>query len=242
MDLLTGPFGPLIAFLAGLVSVVSPCVLPMVPAYIGHLTGAVGPDASGSLWRNGAFRHAASFVAGFSLVFIALGASLGLMGFILQDYQPLMQRGAGALIILLGLQMAHILRIPGLYRTYQLQVAGGNGSGYLRSFLVGSAFSIGWTPCVGPLLASILALAAASGTVWQGSYLLAFYSLGLSIPFLSSRLSFGAVVPYYRALGRYLPVIEVAGGLILIVVGIFIYLDRLTFFNRFFDFGVTPNL
>ncbi len=241
----TNPLGPLIALFAGLISFLSPCMLPLVPIYITHLAGASDPAAVGAEHRNDAFRHALSFVVGFSVVFIFMGASVGLLGFLIQDQLPLLTRIAGVLLIAMGLHLVGILRIPFLYRTYALEgiasgaVGGGNGArraAYARSLLVGSAFSIGWTPCIGPILGAILALAANSATVWQGAMLLFFYSVGLGIPFLATGLALGTVTGYLKKIHRFLPAVEVIGGVLVILVGSLIFLNRLTIFNQYFDF------
>ena len=229
--------GPAIALLAGVASFLSPCVLPLVPVYITHLAGATDPSAVGAGRRNDAFFHALSFVLGFSVVFVVLGASVGFAGYVLRDQLPTLTRIAGVLLIILGLHLVGILRIPFLYRTYALEGAGaGQRTGYAKSFLVGSTFSVGWTPCIGPILGSILTLAAASSTVWKGTLLLIFYSVGLGIPFLLTGLLFGTATARLKRISRFMPVFEVAGGALVIIVGSLIFLDRLTIFNQYFDF------
>jgi len=233
----TSAVGPFVAVLAGLVSFLSPCMLPLVPVYITHLAGSADPTAVGPGRRNDAFFHALSFVLGFSLVFIILGASVGLAGYFLRDQLPTLTRIAGVLLIAMGLHLIGILRIPFLYRTYQLEgVGNGRRAGYARSFLIGSTFSVGWTPCIGPILGSILTLAAASSTVWQGALLLVFYCIGLGIPFLATGLVLGTATAYLKKVNRFLPAFEVAGGALVIFVGALIFLNRLTIFNQYFDF------
>jgi len=233
----TSALGPFIAVMAGIVSFLSPCVLPLVPVYITHLAGSTDAAAVGAQRRNDAFLHALSFVLGFSLVFVALGASVGFVGFVLRDQLPTLTRIAGVLLIVLGLHLIGILRIPFLYRTYALEGVGtGQRVGYAKSFVVGSTFSIGWTPCIGPILGSILTLAAASSTVWQGTLLLVFYSIGLGIPFLLTGLLFGTVVAQLKRVSSFMPVFEVVGGTLVIIVGALIFMDRLTIFNQYFDF------
>ncbi len=229
--------GPLIALVAGLLSFLSPCVLPLVPVYITHLAGSADLASGGTQRRNDAFLHALSFVLGFSLVFIALGASVGLVGYLLRDQLPTLARVAGVLLIALGLHLVGILRMPFLYRTYGPEAVGSSqGAGYAKSFILGSTLSVGWTPCIGPILGSILTLAAASSTVWQGAVLLVFYSVGLGIPFLLTGLAFGAVIAQFKRISRFVPVFEVVGGVLVIVIGSLVFLDRLTVFNQYFDF------
>ncbi len=235
-----GPFGFAVAFLAGVLSFVSPCVLPLVPAYLTHLTGVSAQVSGGgvaalSAPRSTAFSHAAAFVGGFSIVFILLGASVGLIGYALRDQLPTLTRIAGVLVILFGLQVAGVVRVPVLSRTLDVRV--GNGRhGYAQSFAVGAAFSVAWTPCVGPVLGSILTLAYASATVAQGAYLLVFYALGLGIPFLLTGLAVGSAHRLLRRLNPYLPYIEIFSGGLLVFIGILILSNQMTLFNRYFDF------
>ncbi len=243
----TGPLGPLFAFWAGLLSILSPCVLPLVPVYITHLTGQTaqtvaaggggGGAATGTLAfrNNAAFPHAVAFVSGFSIVFIALGASVGVIGYALQDQQGAMERVAGAMVIAMGMHIAGVIKLPFLERTYQVDVGSGS-PGLSRSFAIGSAFGVGWTPCIGPILGSILGLAATSATVWQGVLLLVFYSIGLSIPFLAAGAALGTATQAIRAISRYMPAITIASGTMLIVMGIIIFTGEFTVFNQYFDF------
>lgn len=211
-------------------------MLPLVPVYVAHLAGSTNPEVTGAARRNDAFFHSLSFVLGFSIIFIILGASVGLVGFVIQDQLPTLTRIAGVMLIVMGLHLMGILRIPFLYRTYQVETAGARSVSYGRSFVVGSTFSIGWTPCIGPILGSILTLAAASGTVWQGTMLLVFYSIGLGIPFVVTGLMLGTVTAYLKKANRFLPAFEIGGGALVIVVGSLIFLNRLTVFNQYFDF------
>jgi cytochrome c-type biogenesis protein len=266
VDSLTGPWGFVFAFAAGLLSFLSPCVLPLVPAYLAHLTGtAAGFDASSE--RRSTVTHAATFVLGFTLVFTFIGASVGLIAALLsedssyavRDQLPLLGRIAGVFLIVLGLNLIGIIRIPWLYRTYTLDAAttrapvavgtggaatmtmgGGRASfgglGYAKSLGVGAAFAVGWTPCIGPVLGTILTLSATSADVAQGAYLLLVYSLGLGVPFIIAGL---AVVPVTGFLRRYrwlMPLIEITMGVLIIVVGVLMFTDDLTIFNRYFDF------
>jgi cytochrome c-type biogenesis protein len=261
VEYLTGPFGIGFAFAAGVISFLSPCVLPLVPAYIAHLTGlnASSVEAAG---RRETVSHAFAFVMGFGLVFTALGASLGLVGSVLWS-EPLLMRAAGIFLIVLGLNLMGVIRIPWLYRTYQLgaaapsaaaggpvfAVAGGpasgggaliavrsTGLGYARSLGFGGAFAVAWTPCIGPVLGSIMTLAAASGTVAQGTYLLLAYSAGLAVPFLIAGFALGSVTAALKRINRFLPAVEVAAGAIVVAVGILVFLNEFSSLNRFFNF------
>lgn len=238
-----GTFGFAVAFLAGLLSFLSPCVLPIVPAFLTHLAGVSsatflaqpGGTAVMRSERNIAFTHAAMFVLGFSVVFIILGASVGLIGYYLRDQLPTLTRVAGVFVILFGLQVAGILRVPFMERTVNFNVGSGK-TGYAQSFLVGSAFSIGWTPCVGPVLGSILTLAYSSATVAQGAYLLLFYAAGLGVPFLLTGFAIGSARNFLRRINPALPYIEMFSGGLLVFIGILLVSNQLTIFNEYFDF------
>lgn len=248
-----------LAFAAGLLSCLSPCVLPLIPAYLGYLTGAslegnrAQPLASTTTSVGGAalalplaagstpspFLHALSFVGGFSLVFVAFfGVSAGLLGYLLQDHQDIILKVSGTLLIVMGLHLARVITIPFLEQERRLDAGSGGSVGYARSFVVGSTFSAGWSPCIGPTLGAILALSVASGTFLQAIILLVVYSAGLSVPFLAMGLAYNGVKPLYNRIKRYVGVVNYLSGAMLIVVGILIFTDSLINFNSLFNFGV----
>jgi cytochrome c-type biogenesis protein len=232
----TGIFGPAVAFIAGMVSFLSPCVLPLVPVYLLQMAGTAGGQFGG---RRVTFQHALSFVAGFSVVFVLLGASFGFFSFFFQDNIRTLTRIAGVILIVLGLHLSGVIRIPWLARTYQADLPGSRRRGYIGSALIGASFSIGWTPCVGPVLGGILSLAASSGTAAQGALLLAFYSLGLGVPFLITGLLAAEATALFKRFNRFLPVLETATGGLLVLAGILIFTDRFTIFNQTFqDLGI----
>jgi cytochrome c-type biogenesis protein len=236
-EALTGPLGPLVAIFAGLLSFVSPCVLPLVPIYIAHLAGN-SFSANGEVVQVRSFTlyHALAFVLGFSVVFILLGASVGLVGYLFRDQIGVLTRVAGVVLVVFGLQFAGILKIPWLERSYVFNVDNRGVRSFSHSAIVGAAFSVGWTPCIGPILGSILTLAATSATVGQGAYLLVFYSLGLGVPFLIVGAALGSATIALKRLYRFMPAITRAGGLMIVAMGVVIFLDRFTMFNRYFDF------
>lgn len=203
------------AFAAGVFSFLSPCVLPLVPVYLANLGGVSSLAGAARRWV--IFLHALTFVAGFSLLFILIGASIGLLGVFLPA--NVLRTVGGAILIVFGLFLLAATRIPWLNYEVRLGRAFGGSVGYLRSLLLGAAFALGWTPCVGPILGGILTLAAASQTAWQGVYLLAAYSLGLGIPFIAVGLALGAALPVLRWLRRWSTVISVVSGLLLIAIG-----------------------
>lgn len=270
MDFLEiGGISIIVAFVAGLLSVASPCVLPLIPAYLGYLTGAAleGPNSpSGGLGAQplssgsgsgtvvavqtaaevdtapSPFLHSLSFVAGFSLVFVLFGVSLGVVGFFLRDQQDIILKVAGGLLIVLGLHLAKVITIPFLEQERRMDVDAGDRVGYARSFLVGSAFSAGWSPCIGPTLGAILALAVSSGTVVQAAMLLLAYSAGLSVPFLAMGAAYSSVKPFYNRIKRYMGVINYVSGALLIIVGILIFTNSLINLNSVFNFGFLGDL
>ena len=219
----------LAAFGAGLVSFVTPCVLPMVPVYFASLAG---PDVleGASASRRRLFLHSLSFVLGFSLVFTMMGALVGLAGVVINPNSPVVQNISGSLLIVFGLFMLASLKIPWLNFEKRLSPSLGSSPGYLRSFLTGGVFTLAWTPCVGPILGSILTLALSSDTAWQGGYLLLTFSLGLGLPFLIVGAAFGAIRPVLRAINRYSTAIYIIGGLALVTVGIVILTGNLDLF------------
>lgn len=225
----------LIAFSAGVVSFLSPCILPLVPVYLANLAGSsVVLDDASPRYR-GTFYHAAFFVIGFSVVFIALGAAMGLLGATLSSHMWLIRKVAGGIMVVMGLHLTGLLKIPLLYREKHVSLGAGRPS-YWRSFLVGLAFSLGWTPCVGPVLGTILALAWSSETVWSGVYYLTAYCLGLGVPFLVTGLAVLPVSRSLKRLNRYLNVVSIISGLFLIALGALIISDMFTKLFPYFDF------
>ena len=250
-----------LAFAAGLLSVASPCVLPLVPAYLGYLTGAsleapagadrpvvvqqpvAGSGAAVALAQPASpslpspFLHAVSFVSGFTVVFVLFGVSVGVIGYVLRDQQDLILKVAGSVLILMGLHLAKVITIPFLDQERRIDAGAGAKVGYARSFFVGSAFSAGWSPCIGPTLGAILTLAVSSGTVLEASVLLLVYAAGLAVPFLAMGLAYNGIKPVYERMKRYVGVVNYVSGALLIVVGILVFTDSLINFNSFFDFG-----
>ncbi len=205
------------AFVAGLLSFFSPCVLPLVPAYLGYLTGmAVSSLGAGSRGRS--LAHAALFVLGFSLIFVALGAAAGLLGRAVEPILPYLMRIGGLVLIILGLHLAGLITIPFLMMDKRLDVQRQGGTLW-SSFLIGVIFAAGWTPCVGPVLAAILILAADSQTAARGAALLSVYAAGLGLPFLLAAVGLDVVLPLMRRVNRYMRVLMVASGALLIVMG-----------------------
>lgn len=209
---------PVLAVVAGLVSFTSPCCLPLVPGYLSYVSALPVSDLGQREARAVAMRASLLFVAGFTVVFTALGVALGLLGATVTRNLPGIIRVAGVGIIVLGLAMAGVLRVPWLYRERRVDLAR-LPRGPRGAFPLGMAFAAGWTPCIGPVLATILATAAAAGTAAWGGVLLAFYSLGLGVPFVLLAVGMTRARGSMAWLRRHGRAIEVTGGLLLVGVG-----------------------
>ena len=236
MTSLTGPFAFAVAFGAGVLSFLSPCVLPLVPGYLGYLSGAA-IDTDGKLVgsRRQVVAHALFFILGFTLVFVALGASVGLIGYLLVRNMSLIQKVGGIILVVLGLHTLHLINIPFLNRTVQMDASKvGNRRGLLGSTLIGGIFAAGWTPCVGVVLSGILALAAAAATVGKGALLLGFYSLGLGIPFFVSALALDRARPLLRRLNRKAGLVEKLSGGFLVVMGLIVFTNLMGIMSAYF--------
>ena len=219
----------LIALGGGLASFLSPCILPMVPVYFAALAGPdfLDPDKVQSIKRSTFFLHSVSFVLGFSVVFTALGAIAGLTGNFISPNSAIVRWGTGSMLVLLGLYMLAAARFPQINFEKRLHVSVGRG-GYVRSFVTGAIFTFAWTPCVSPILGSIITLSFASETVWEGSGLLLVYSLGLGIPFLAIGLAMGSALPLLRKITRFTMWFYIIGGIALIAIGALILSGNLS--------------
>ena len=242
---MTTHVGAGIAFLAGLVSFVSPCVLPLVPAYLSFLTGSTLEELQSDLGaekRARVIAHSVAFIIGFTAVFVALGASASALGNALNANRRLIEQIAGAIIILLGLQMIGVFRLKFLAMDKRLHLAGMNRS-LASSGIVGVAFAAGWSPCIGPILAAILAIASQAGGAAQGAWLLFVYSMGLALPFFAMAVAFGAMVPLLNKIKRYLRPIEVFAGVFMVAVGIVLFNNWfLPLAGRLYQYVPTPKI
>ena len=223
----------LVAFGAGVLSFVSPCVLPLVPAYVGHLAGRTLDKEGGP--RITTLAHALAFVLGFTVVFVSLGALVGLIGYVFQDaVKSLAFRViAGAVLVLMGLHTIGLLRINALYRDTRVQVRPSPSLGLLASFFVGIAFASGWTPCIGPILGTILSLGLQQGTVPQATALLTAYSLGLGVPFLVTGYALEAATRIIRRLNRRAHMVEVVSGGLMVAMGLMVAFNVMTWIAAF---------
>ncbi|OGR83530.1 MAG: hypothetical protein A2636_02505 [Elusimicrobia bacterium RIFCSPHIGHO2_01_FULL_64_10] len=219
------------AFAAGIFSFLSPCVLPLVPGYVSFMSGMSLEELSKGLDRKAVYRRAGGgsifFVLGFSAVFTALGGSASAIGRVLASHMAILSKIAGAVIMAFGLHLTGLLPIKWLYYEKRLD-AGRIPPGWGGSFLMGMAFAFGWTPCIGPILAGILALAAGQETVAQGMFLLLIYSLGLGIPFILTGFGTAAFMEFFQRYKRYIRWGEILAGCLLILVGGLIFSNRLT--------------
>lgn len=219
------------AFVAGLLSFLSPCVLPLIPSYITYITGLSFSDLQAEhpshIVRQKSILHSIAFILGFTLVFVLLGASATLMGSFFLSNATLIRKTGGILIILFGIHVTGLIPFK-LFMSEKRLTIKHKPAGYFGSFLVGLVFAAGWTPCIGPILAAILTLAATESDVYHGIVLLLFYSLGLGIPFLLSSLAMHQFLQIFNRFKKYIRVFEVITGLFLVIAGIMLYFNWLT--------------
>ena len=234
-----GNVGIGLAFIAGLASFLSPCVFSLVPAYLGYLGGRSAASAQSdqsNRWMT--FSHGLAFVAGFSLVFILLGVATSALGSLLYDMSTWLARIGGVVVIVFGIHMTGLYRIPFLEYDLRPQTVPDRKWGYLSSGLMGVFFSAGWAPCVGPVLGAILTLSLSGGSVSQGIQLLAAYSAGMAIPFLIAATQISLVTNIIRRHGKLMHYVEIAMGVVLILVGILLFsgqFERLARLGFFFE-------
>jgi cytochrome c-type biogenesis protein len=231
---------PVAAFVAGTVSFLSPCVLPLVPGYVSLISGAsideIQEHSTDRKLLAGVMVKSLSFVLGFSVVFIALGAAATKIGQATRSYHSVLSVVAGAIIILFGLHLTGLLQIKALYADKRMHSVGGKSKSIWGAFVVGFAFAFGWTPCIGPILSAILALAASQGTVSKGIILLSIYSLGLAVPFLLTSLGIERFLAFYSRFRQHLHKVEVGSGVLLICLGLLIGFNKFTVLNQYLGF------
>lgn len=233
-----------LAFLAGLASFLSPCVFSLVPAYVGYLGGrAAGGETAQSDNRWVTFSHGLAFVLGFSVIFVSLGVVASFAGSLLYGARVLLARVGGVIVIIFGLHMTGVFRIPFLEYDTRVRKLPDRRLGYLSSALMGVFFSAGWSPCVGPVLGAILTLAVNGGSISLGTKLLSAYSAGLAIPFLLAALGIGSVSVALRRYGKVMRYVEIGMGIVLIIVGVMLFagiFELIALRGQFFwiDFGL----
>lgn len=215
-----------LAFVAGVLSFLSPCVLPLVPSYLAYVGG------SSQARRRVLMSNSLLFIVGFALVFVALGASASLLGSLLRGNKDVLTMVGGVIVIFFGLVMLGVIKLPWLYRDSRPQFRGDTQTPW-GALLLGMAFAAGWTPCIGPILGGILTLAGASGTLAQGVGLLAVYSIGLGVPFLLAALLFEPFMRFSGRFRRFLPWVERGAGALLLVAGVLMLTGTYTKLNTF---------
>ncbi|MGH7826686.1 MAG: cytochrome c biogenesis CcdA family protein [Candidatus Binatia bacterium] len=223
-----------VAFAAGVFSFLSPCVLPLIPSYLSFISGVsleqMRGDRGLSRVRSRVVLNSVAFIAGFSLVFVSLGASASFLGSLFLGYRDVIRVLGGLLILLVGLYLVGLFKIPALERYLQFNLKD-KPAGYLGSVLVGITFAVAWTPCVGPILGAILALAGSSGEIGFGVLLLASYAAGLAFPFFLSAIAINSFFQFSQAFRRYIHAFHVAGGILLVVAGLLLLTDYMTLLN-----------
>jgi cytochrome c-type biogenesis protein len=224
----------LLAFSAGLLSFLSPCILPLVPAYLTYLTGSQLKEITEKKIKIKAFWKAVGFVIGFSFIFILMGVTVTGLGAFLVDYWHIFIKISGILIILLGLHMIGVFKLTWLYKEKRFSPALDRAKPF-SSVLIGMAFAAGWTPCVGPILSAILIYAGSMDTMNKGMMLLVFYSLGMSLPFLIAALMIDKLAKLLKKVSRILPVISIISGILLVILGILIFTENMSLLIQYFD-------
>lgn len=224
-----------LALIAGLLSFLSPCVLPLVLVYLSNLTGVTLSTVEGTPRRSLVFLHALAFVLGFTFTFVVLfGLPVGLLGNFMARFAPVLVKIGGALLILFGLHTAGLVKIPLLYSEKRLEIARREEPGYLRSFLFGMTFAAGWMPCVGPILGAVIAMAFDAQNVTRAIFLLMAYSAGLGLPFLTIAILWTALTGPMQKLKRHMRLVSLISGLFLIAIGALLLTDTFRFLNALF--------
>jgi cytochrome c-type biogenesis protein len=232
------------AFIAGLLSFLSPCVLPLIPSYATYITGLSFADMKAEHTshkvRQLTVVHSLIFIAGFTTVFVLLGASATYFGNFMQEHMKTLRMVGGFLVVIFGIHVTGLFDLGILLGEKRVTIHR-KPAGYLGSYVVGLAFAAGWTPCIGPILASILIVAATEDTVYQGMALLLCYSIGLGTPFLLASLALHKFLGYFNKYKKYIRIFEIITGIFLIIIGILIFSNYLSFLtrlaNKWFSFG-----
>jgi len=231
-----------LAFLAGILSFLSPCVLPLIPSYVSFITGISFKDLTVGVDRKRVhfltMTNSLAFIAGFSSVFIGLGISSSAIGGFFFQYMDMIRIIGGVLVIIFGFFIAGFLKLDFLMREKKIHLSG-KPAGYIGTFIVGMTFAAGWSPCIGPILGAILVYAGAKGSALYGFQLLAVYSLGMAIPFFLSALAINVFLSYSPKIAKFMRVIMIASGLLLIIFGVLLLTDQIRVFSRLLpDFGI----
>jgi cytochrome c-type biogenesis protein len=228
---------PLAAFIAGILSFLSPCVLPLVPGYVSLISGTTIDELAinRDRLRRKVMGNSMMFIFGFALVFILMGAGATALGQVIGRYRAILSLIAGSVIVIFGLHLTGILKIKALYMDKRMHQVKGSSSPW-GAFVIGFAFAFGWTPCIGPILATILALAATEETAYRGMALLAVYSLGLAVPFLLTSLGVDRFLAFYGRFRSQMHKIEIASGVLLVLIGVLLMTNKFTVLNNYLGF------
>ncbi len=228
--------GVVLVFTAGVLSFLSPCVLPLVPSYLSFVTGMSLEDLQEGVDRRRVLTHALLFVTGFTLIFVLLGASASFMGRFLNYYSDWVARVGGVIVIVLGLHLTGAFKLVPLMREKRVHLAD-KPAGYVGTVAVGLAFGAGWTPCIGPVLGAVLTMAASQQSLGRGTALLFVYSLGLAAPFVLSALALERFLGAFARFRRFLPAVQIAAGALLIALGLLLvtgsFVTLAAWLNRF---------
>jgi cytochrome c-type biogenesis protein len=225
----------LLAFSAGLLSFLSPCVLPLVPAYISYLTGSSIEDLKNDKAKLFTLYKSFGFVLGFSIIFILMGVSITSLGQLLITHKNLFRKIGGALIVLFGLHTIGVFKVKLFYREKRFLYFN-KIKGPFSSVIMGMAFAAGWTPCIGPILSSILIYATSMDSIGKGVLLLVMYSLGLAVPFILTAMAIESFTKQFRKFSKYLPIISTISGVLMIVMGIMIFMNKLAILSQYSNF------
>ena len=225
-----------IAFGAGVLSFLSPCTLPLIPSYLSFITGLsydqLVDKTGGAIYRRRVILHSLLFIAGFSIAFISLGFSFSLIGGAFAENQNLIRKVGGILIIFFGLFIAFSLKIPFLMQDHIVNIRH-KPAGYLGTLLVGLVFAVGWTPCVGPILGSILLIAGTEHEIHRGLILLISFSFGLALPFFLSSLAISHFFRVFSRFKNFMPVVTIGSGILLVIIGLLLFTDKLQEINYY---------
>jgi cytochrome c-type biogenesis protein len=225
----------LLAFSAGLLSFLSPCVLPLIPAYVSYLTGSAISEIKSGKEKLNLLYKSIGFILGFTIIFILMGASISALGRVFSENQSVFRKIGGVLIIIFGLHTTGIFKIKMLYSEKRL-LRFGDTNKNVGSVFIGMAFATGWTPCIGPILSSILIYAGNMDTIEKGILLLFIYSIGLGVPFLLTALAIGSFSRYFKKFSKFLPAVSVLSGLLMIIMGALIFINKLSILSRYLNF------
>lgn len=235
MDLSLTNISVFLAFSAGLLSFLSPCVLPLIPAYVSYLTGSSIENLNDRRSKVITLYRSFGFVLGFSIIFVFMGASITSIGKLLISHQIIFKKLGGILIVIFGLHTTGIFKIRLFYHEKRF-ISFDSIHGKFSSVLMGMAFAAGWTPCIGPILSSILIYATSMETLSKGILLLVIYSLGLAVPFILTALAIGSFSKQFKKFSKYLPTVSILSGILMIIMGIMIFTNKMNALSRYFNF------